>query len=124
MEEYPFKEECFQIIGCCMEVHKTLGPGFLEPVYQEALTIELIEANIPFIKEKMLEVRYKERLLNKKYVADFVCFDEIIVELKAVESLCPEHIAQVLNYLKATGKKLGLLINFGSASLQYKRVIL
>ena len=124
MEEYPFKEECFQIIGCCMEVHKTLGPGFLEPVYQEALTIELFESNIPFIKEKMLEVRYKERLLNKKYVADFVCFDEIIVELKAMESLCPEHIAQVLNYLKATGKKLGLLINFGSASLQYKRVIL
>ena len=72
MEEYPFKEECFKIIGCCMEVHKTLGPGFLEPVYQEALTIELFEANIPFIKEKMLEVRYKERLLNKKYVADFV----------------------------------------------------
>lgn len=107
-----------------MEVHKTLGPGFLEPVYQEALTIELFEANIPFIKEKMLEVRYKERLLNKKYVADFVCFDEIIVELKAMESLCPEHIAQVLNYLKATEKKLGLLINFGSKSLQYKRVIL
>lgn len=107
-----------------MEVHKTLGPGFLEPVYQEALTLELTEAKIPFIKEKTLNVWYKEKLLNKKYIADFVCFDEIIVELKAVESLCPEHIAQVLNYLKTTGKKLGLLINFGSKSLQYKRVIL
>jgi GxxExxY protein len=124
MEEYPFKEECYKIIGCCMEVHKALGAGFLEAVYSEALTLELSEAGIPFVKEKVLEVWYKGKLLEKKYVADFVCFGDVIVELKAVDSLCPEHIAQVLNYLKATGKKIGLLINFGSHSLQYKRVIL
>lgn len=124
MEEFPFKQECYQIIGCCMEVHKALGPGFLEAVYQEALSLELQAANIPFIKEKVLEVWYKGILLEKKYVADFLCFNDVIVEVKAVEALSPEHIAQVLNYLKATGKKIGLLVNFGSRSLQYKRVIL
>ncbi len=124
MEDYPFKEECYKIIGCCMEVHKTLGAGFLEAVYAEALTLEFSSAGIPFIKEKVLEVWYKERLLEKKYISDFICFDEVIVELKALETLCPEHLAQVLNYLKATNKKIGLLINFGSPSLQYKRVIL
>jgi GxxExxY protein len=124
MEEFPFKEECFKVIGCCMEVHKNLGAGFLEPVYQEALSLELAVANIPFTKEKVLDVWYKGKLLEKKYVADFVCFGEVIVELKAVETIIPEHLAQVLNYLKATGKKVGLLINFGSRSLQYKRVIL
>jgi len=107
-----------------MEVHKNLGAGFLEPVYQEALSLELAVANIPFTKEKVLDVWYKGKLLEKKYVADFVCFGEVIVELKAVETIIPEHLAQVLNYLKATGKKVGLLINFGSRSLQYKRVIL
>lgn len=124
MEEFPFKDECYRIIGCCMEVHKALGPGFLEAVYQEALSLELKDANIPFNKEKVLEVRYKGILLEKKYVADFLCFDEVIVELKAVESLNTDHIAQVLNYLKATEKKIGLLINFGARSLQYKRIIL
>jgi GxxExxY protein len=124
MEEFPFKDECYRIIGCCMEVHKALGPGFLEAVYQEALSLELKDANIPFNKEKVLEVRYKGILLEKKYVADFLCFDELIVELKAVETLNTDHIAQVLNYLKATEKKIGLLINFGARSLQYKRIIL
>ncbi|MBP6870602.1 MAG: GxxExxY protein [Bacteroidales bacterium] len=124
MEEFPFKDECYRIIGCCMEVHKALGPGFLEAVYQEALSLELKDANIPFNKEKVLEVWYKGILLEKKYVADFLCFDEVIVELKAVESLNTDHIAQVLNYLKATEKKIGLLINFGARSLQYKRIIL
>jgi GxxExxY protein len=107
-----------------MEVHKALGAGFLEAVYQEALSMELAGAGIPFVKEKILEITYKGTILEKKYVADFVCFDEVIVELKAVDALSPDHIAQVLNYLKATGKKIGLLINFGSRSLQYKRVIL
>jgi len=124
MEEYPFKEECYKIIGCCMEVHNELGCGFLEPVYQEALSVVLLENKIPFVKEKVLDIEFRGRILNKKYIADFICFDEVIVELKAVEGLLPEHTAQVLNYLKATGKKLGLLINFGSPKLQYKRVIL
>lgn len=107
-----------------MEVHKTLGSGFLEAVYQEALSLEFKNANIPFEKEKILEVWYKEVLLNKRYFADFFCFKEIVVEIKAVDALCPEHLSQVLNYLKSTRKKLGLLINFGAKSLQYKRVIL
>jgi GxxExxY protein len=124
MDDFPFREECYRIIGCSMEVHKALGPGFLEAVYQEALALELAEADIPFVKEKVLDIHYKGKLLEKKYVADYMCFNEVIVELKAVESLSPDHLAQVLNYLKATGKKIGLLINFGSRSLQYKRVIL
>ena len=107
-----------------MEVHKTLGSGFLEAVYQEALKLEFEECEIPWSKEVLLEVTYKGRILDKKYIADFICFDEIIVELKAIEMLVPEHIAQVLNYLKATDKKLALLINFGASSLQYKRIIL
>jgi GxxExxY protein len=105
MEDYPLKDECYRIIGCCMEVHKTLGAGFLEAVYQEALMLELKAANIDFVKEKVLDVFYKGKLLDKKYVADFVCFNEVIVELKAVDALSPDHLAQVLNYLKATGKK-------------------
>ena len=107
-----------------MEVHKTLGTGFLEPVYQEALAIELTEAKIPFEKEKFLEIEYKGRLLIKKSIADFICYNEVIVKLKAMNGLCLEHIGQVLNYLTATNKKIGLLINFGTPSLQYKRIML
>ena len=107
-----------------MKVLNELGHGFLESVYQEALSIVFQENSIPFNKEQVLDIYFKGRLLNKKYVADFICYDEVIVELKAMENIAPEHIAQVLNYLKATGKKLGLLINFGTSKLQYKRVIL
>ena len=124
MEEYPFKQECYNIIGAAMEVHSELGHGFLEAVYQEALTIVLSEKEIPFLREQVLDITFKGRLLNKKYVADFICYNEVIVELKAMDGIAPEHIAQVLNYLKATGKKLGLLINFGTTKLQYKRIIL
>jgi GxxExxY protein len=122
--DYPFKEECYHIIGACMNVHNELGCGFLEAVYQEALLYEFIDLNIPAQKEKVLDVYYKHHLLEKKYVADFLCFHEVILELKAVEVIHPEHIAQVLNYLKATGKKIGLLVNFGTTKLQYKRIIL
>jgi len=87
-----------------MEVHKTLGPGFLEPVYQEALSWEFSASGIPFQKEKVLDFWYKEIMLNKKHVADFVCFGEVIVEIKAMEGLNPDHVSQVLNYLKATNK--------------------
>ena len=106
-----------------MEVHKTLGCGFLEPVYQEALTYEFKRQNIPFQKEQILTIMYKDIELEKKYVADFVCFDKIIVELKAVTQLISEHESQVLNYLKATGYRLGILVNFGEKSLKYKRLI-
>ena len=117
-----YKNECFKIIGSCMTVHSELGCGFLEAVYQEALELEL--NSIPFKKEPKIDIHYKERLLHKNYIADFLCFDEVIVELKAVKSLDDIHAAQILNYLKATKKKIGLLINFGTNSLQYKRFIL
>jgi len=121
--EFPFKAETYKIIGCCMEVHNELGCGFLEPVYQEALSIVFKENAIPFEKEKVLDIEFRGRVLDKKYIADFVCFDEIIVELKATAGLADHDIAQALNYLKATGKTIGLLVNFGLTKLQYKRVI-
>ena len=124
MTELVYKEEVYKIIGCCYEVHKNLGFGFLEAVYQEALLLEFTQAGIPFQKEKVLDITYKGRLLDKKYVADFICYNDIILELKACDSLAENHIAQVLNYLKATNKKLGLLINFGQSSLVYKRLVL
>jgi len=121
--EFPLKEECYNIIGACMDVANELGCGFLESVYQEALSIEFAQQGIPFEKEKVMDVYYKGNLLNKKFTADFICFNQVILELKAVESLRPEHTAQVLNYLKATGKTIGLLVNFGTTKLQYKRII-
>ena len=107
-----------------MEVHKTLGAGFLEGVYHDALKLELDNAEIPWADEVVLDVQYKGSILDKKYVADFICYKDIIVEIKAVERLRPEHMAQVLNYLKATKRPLGLLLNFGSRSLEFKRIIL
>ena len=104
-----------------MEVYNTLGPGFLESVYQEALAIELEERGIPFVQESAIAIRYKGRELRKKFYADFLCYEDIIVELKAQDALLPNHEAQVLNYLKGTEKPLGLLVNFGGSSFQYKR---
>ncbi len=118
------KEEVFKIIGACMEVHKELGSGFLEAVYHEALMIELNKKNIPFETNVRLKVNYKNQVLQKVYYADIICYDKIIVELKAMDGLVPEHYAQVINYLKATGYQLGLLINFGTKSLQYKKTYL
>jgi GxxExxY protein len=106
-----------------MEVHKTLGNGFLEAVYQEALALEFEEQKIPFQREKEIEIQYKNKILNKKYSADFLCFDQIIVELKAISELTENNYKQLFNYLKATGLKLGLIMNFGSESLEYKRII-
>ncbi|MBR4390834.1 MAG: GxxExxY protein [Bacteroidales bacterium] len=116
-----YKNEAFQIIGAAMEVHKTLGLGFLESVYQEAMEIELTKRNIPFVPQKRIQIRYKDVLLNQYYVTDLFCYDKIIVELKAVSTILPEHEAQIINYVKATGIKLGLLLNFGEESLYYKR---
>lgn len=118
-----FKDECFKIIGCAMEVHRELGSGFLEAVYQEALALEFKQQKVPFIEQAAIDLYYKEVLLNKKYVCDFIVYNNIVLELKAVDQLKSEHIAQVLNYLKGTGLKLGVLINFGAKSLQYKRII-
>ncbi len=122
--EFLYSEETRRIIGACYEVHNQLGHGFLESVYQEALMIELINQQIPFHKEKRLEVHYKGQKLDKYYIADFICYDNIILEIKATEGLIDEYIAQVLNYLKATNYKLGLLVNFSTPKAQIKRVIL
>ena len=123
MDKILFKEESYKIIGACMEVHKTLGCGFLEPVYQEALSIEFNKQHIPYEKERVLSINYKDIELEKKYNADFVCYGKIILETKAVKELCDNHRAQIINYLKATGFKLGLLVNFGEPSLKYERFI-
>ncbi len=122
-EDYLYRDESYLIIGCCMEVHKQLGCGFKEAVYQEALEMELINKGIFFEREKRLKIYYKGTLLRKKYYSDFICFDKIIVELKAVKEFTDIHKAQLFNYLKASEHRLGLLINFGSTSLQYKRFI-
>ena len=124
MENILFKEESYKIIGTAMEVHRELGSGFLEAIYQEALEIEFQNKQIPFDRESRLYVYYKGIQLNKEYMADFICYDQIIIEIKAVSELNTEHQSQLLNYLKATGKKLGILINFGSPSLEYKRMVL
>ncbi len=105
-------------------MHRDLGPGFLEAVYQEAMEIELGLKGISFESQKLLPINYKGNLLRKEYIADLVCFDQIIVELKALERLSGKEEAQILNYLKATGLRVGLLINFGSyGRLEWKRFV-
>lgn len=107
-----------------MEVHRELGCGFLEGVYQEALEIVFKESDISYEKEKELFINFKGERLSKSYQADFICYDKIILELKAVAELTEIHEAQVFNYLKATGLRLGLLVNFGERRLKYKRIII
>ena len=124
MPDLLHKDEAYQIIGAAMEVHKELGHGFLEAVYQEALAIEFQKQGIPFEKEKLLNIYYKDVKLNKHYSADFICYNNIVVELKAIKELSNNDQSQAINYLKATGFELAILINFGSKSLQYKRIVL
>ena len=123
MNDFLYKRETFDIIGAAMEVHKILGCGFLEAVYQEALELEFQYRKIPYQREAKLNIYYKEQLLKKHYEADFICYDKVIVELKALSALTSEHEAQLLNYLKSTKLKVGLLINFGRESLEYKRMV-
>jgi GxxExxY protein len=118
-----FKEECYRIVGACFEVYKEKGSGFVEPVYDDCLEIEFGLQNIPFLAKGRLELRYKGHLLRHHYEPDFVCFDKVIVEIKAVSSLTDEHRAQVLNYLAATGFELALLVNFGHyPTLEWERI--
>lgn len=125
MSELLYKEEVYVIAGAMFEVYKTLGIGFLEPVYQEALAVEFTKRSISFEREKSLQLFYKDVLLEKKYCPDFVCFGEIILELKVVPKLSNIEVAQLLNYLKITKMKLGLLANFGSTPhLEWKRYVL
>ena len=123
MSDFLYKAETYDIIGAAMEVHNELGCGFLEAVYQEALELEFQDREIPYQRNAKLEVYYKEQLLRKYYEADFICYDTVIVELKALSALTSEHESQMLNYLKATELKVGLLINFGRQSLEYKRMV-
>ena len=108
------EKECYGIRGAIYEVYSNLGSGFAEDVYQEALEAELGDRKIPFVSHPKLQIRYKERLLEKVYIPDVVCFGKIILELKAIKALLPEHDAQLINYLKATSLELGLLVNFGT----------
>ncbi|NCD41212.1 MAG: GxxExxY protein [Bacteroidia bacterium] len=108
-----YKEESYSIVGCCFEVYKAKGNGFLEDVYQECLALEFGMEEIQFIEKPRLELSYKGRQLKKYYEPDFVCYEKIVVEIKAIKKITDEHRAQVINYLKSTGMKLGLLVNFG-----------
>ncbi len=124
MVELIFKEEVFAIVGAAIEVHKELGSGFLEPVYHEAMMLELPRHKVPFQSEVELSISYKQEPLQQKYRADFICFEQIVVELKALQHLSGKEESQLLNYLKATGLKVGVLINFGShGKLEWKRLV-
>jgi GxxExxY protein len=122
MVELLFKEEAFAVVGAAMEVHRSLGWGFLEPVYQTALAHEFTLRNIPFNQQMRIPVLYKG-IVAGEYIADFLVYEKIVVEIKAVGNLTSSHQAQTLNYLAATGYRLALLVNFGSSSLQSRRVI-
>jgi len=124
MEKLIYKDEAFKIIGACFEVYKEMGCGFLEPVYQECLEIEFEMQTLPFAPQQPLTLKFKGRPLKRTYEPDFICFDKIIVEIKAVAQLTDDHRAQVINYLNATGYQLGLLVNFGHyPKLEWERIV-
>jgi GxxExxY protein len=123
MTELLYKDEVYAVVGAAMEVHNTLGHGFLKAVYQEALEIECRTRGIPVVAQQILSIHYKGRTLRKSYVADFVAYDKIIVEIKAMDHLTSLEEAQVMRYLKASGLEVGLLINFGAQRLEWKRMI-
>jgi GxxExxY protein len=124
MSDLLYKQEVFKLVGFCMEIHRELGKGHDEIIYKDALVIELQRANIPFAREWKYEVAYKGVVLPHFYNADFLVWDKILFESKAVEKLTEAHIKQVLNYLAASKLQLGLLVNFGSDSLEWRRVVL
>lgn len=123
MVDILYKEESYKIVGACMKVHRSLGAGFLEAVYHEALEREFHSQGIPFKSKVKLPVYYEGELLDKFYVADLICYDAIVVELKSVSFIFEAQEKQLVNYLMATGKALGILVNFGAKSLQYKRIV-
>ena len=122
-ENFLLKKECYDIVGVAMKVHSALGFGFLEAVYQEALALGFDLAKIPFSEQHELKIRLWGRELKKTYYADFLVFDQIIVEIKAQTALSSADESQLLNYMKASGKQIGLLINFGAPSLEFKRFV-
>jgi GxxExxY protein len=123
MADIIFKEESYKIVGICMEVHKQLGMGFKEAVYKDALEIEFKNADISFTREKQFKIEYKGMILPHKYYADFIIYDSIILEVKSTAFIINSFVAQTINYLKASGLKLGIIVNFGEKSLTYKRIV-
>ncbi|HLF32618.1 MAG TPA: GxxExxY protein [Cyclobacteriaceae bacterium] len=124
MAEIIYKDESYKIIGICMEVHNHLGPGFLEVVYKDALEYEFQKAKIPFEREKEYVVHYRGITLRRKFYADFVVFDKIILEVKAVSGIADDFIALAINYLKVSRNKLAIIANFGEIKFKHKRVVL
>jgi GxxExxY protein len=122
--EYYKQEENYKIIGICMEVHRILGPGLLEIVYKDALEIEFKNNNIPFEREKEFSIEYKENILPHKFYADFIVYDEIILEVKSVKEITNEHITRTLNYIKLANSQIGIIANFQNKSLTHKRLII
>jgi GxxExxY protein len=122
--ELIFKEEAFAIVGAAIDVYNELGSGFLESVYQEAMELELTDRQISFQPQVPLRIKYKERVLKKTFCADLICYGAVLVELKAIDQITRREESQVLNYLKATGLRLGLIINFGDPGrLDWKRIV-
>ena len=125
MSKIIYKDESCRIVGACFDVYNNLGHGLLEAVYQEALSIEFSDQGIPFEAHPKLEILYKNRILKQHYIPDFLCFDQIIIEVKSSKAIDDSHRAQILNYLKLSKKKLGLIINFGShPGVQHERFAL
>lgn len=124
MPEIFLKEESYKIIGICMDVHNNLGAGFLEIVYKDALEYEFSKAAIPYEREKRYDVKYKGIILPHKFYADFIVFDNIILEVKGVAGISEEFVAEAINYLKVSNNKLALIVNFGELRLNYKRIVL
>ncbi len=124
MTDILYKDESFKIVGICMEIHKTLGIGLKEINYKDALEIEFIDYEIPYVREKQYKVQYKNKVLGHPYLADFFVYDAIILEIKSVTAIIDTHIAQTLSYLKVSNAKLGIIVNFGERSLKWKRILL
>ncbi len=119
-----FKDESYRIMGAMFEVYKEMGCGFLEPVYQECVEFELADQKVPFVAQIQLELKYKHHQLKSKYIPDAICYDKIVLELKAVKQIIDQHRAQVHNYLKATGFRLGIIVNFGHyPKVEYERIV-
>lgn len=124
MTKIIYKDESYQIIGKCMEVHNNLGAGFREIVYKDALELEFQNGNIPYEREKHYNINYKGIILPHSFYADFVVYDKIILEIKGVAGISEEFVAQAINYLKVSGNQLALIVNFGELRLNYKRIAL
>lgn len=123
-QELLLKEEVYAVVGAAIEVHREMGCGFFEAAYQEAMELEMGERGVPYLSQQLLKIRYKQWVLKKEYIADFICYGKLLIEIKAIDRLTSKDEAQVLNYLKATGFEVAVLINFGAhGRLQWKRLV-